>query len=257
MYNKVYKNYQINIGQPFQIKVPINIHTIKPAELLHETEEEYNGLPVPEEKIEETAETCLEKARQKVKEIIEEAGLEASKIIEKAGEEAEIIKKKAEEEAWQAGYSRGIEEAKQEYEGLIKEAELIREQAKAEYSELLAGVEHDAVDMILDIARKVIGNEITQNRETILFLVKQAFARCSSREGITVRVSPEDYDFLSANKDKLLSMMENSVEFEIKQDYSLKAGCCVVETPFGTIDAGAQTKLSKIEQVFRDFMGKR
>lgn len=249
MYSKIFKNYQINLGNPFQVKVPVSIETIKTVDISVEPETD-------NEDVKEDPEEIIEKAREEASLIIREAEFEASRILEEAKAEAERECEKLKEEARQAGYCDGEEAARKQYEDLIKEAELIRENAKIEYGEILAGLENDVVEMILDVSRKVVGTEISQNRETILHLVRQAFEKCNSSENIILKVSPEDYDYLSENRELLISMTETAGDFDIKKDLSLKPGFCVLETPFGSIDAGVETKLAKIEEAFRKAAGR-
>jgi len=94
--------------------------------------------------------------------------------------------------------------------------------------------------------------EISTNKEVILSLIKQAFEKCSSKENVVLKVSNEDYEYVCANKDVIMGQVEGIGELDIKKDSSLKAGGCIVETPYGTIDAGMETKFKKIENAFRD-----
>lgn len=252
MSSKIFKNYQVNVGVPFQVRVPLNFQTIKAADAVEHSihNDDYN------DKITEDAGGEIEKAREEAELILKEAQLEALRIMENTEREIEVNKLAIEEEARRIGYENGFSEAKKQYEDLIQEAEFIREHARAEYREVLESIESDAINVILEIAKKVIGIEISFNKEDILYLVKQAFEKCGNKENIVLKTSPEDYDFLVINKDKLLSMVEGIGDLEIKKDSSLKEGACIVETAFGSVDAGVQTKLNKIEQVFRCLIGK-
>ena len=89
-----------------------------------------------------------------------------------------------------------------------------------------------------------------------MYLVKQAFEKCANRENIVLKAAPEDHEFLVNNKDRLLSMVEGVGELEIKKDTSLKPGGCIVETLYGSMDAGIQIKMKKIEEAFRQVIGK-
>jgi len=186
----------------------------------------------------------LEKARKQADEIIRQAELEAAKILEEAKEK-------------QKGFEKGYEEAKSQYEDLIQEAELIRENALKEYQETLQSIEKDALNIILDISRKVIGTEISMNKEKLLEMIAQAFERCSNRENITLKVSSADYDFIIENKDRILSMVEGIGQLEIVKDQALKLGALILETPYGSVDAGMDTKLKKIEEAFFKVLASR
>lgn len=251
MSNRIFKNYQVNIGMPFQIKTPLNFDTIKKVVEGVREEEAYKE-PVQME----TAEDVFEKAREEARFILMEAELEARRLIEDAEKEALAKASSLEEEALRKGYEDGVIQAKKEHADLIQEAEFIKEHARVEYKEVLESMESDIVETILDIAKTVIGKEMDANRENVLLLVQNAFEKCTNRENIVLRVSREDYTVVEANRDRLLSAVEGIGELEIKQDGSLKSGACVVETLYGSIDAGIQTKIKMVEDAFRQAVGK-
>ncbi len=246
MSSNIYKNYQINLGIPFTVKSAVNFHTINTV----------NQNEDIEERMEESPEDIIGCAKEEAELIIKEAHYETERIIKAAEARANEISAAIEEEARQKGLSDGLEQARMQYEALINEAENIKESAKVEYNKVLAGMEADTVGVILEIARSVIGRELDLDNENVLYLVRQAFEKCINKEKLVLRVSMEDYDYVSDNRNKLLSMTSGIGELEIKGDPSLKRGACMVDTPFGSVDAGADTKMRKIEEGFRQALGR-
>jgi flagellar assembly protein FliH len=240
------------MGIPFQVRIPVSLQ-LKNSLQFEENEE----AEAEEPETYENPEKLLDKAHEDAGMIVKEAELEALRIIKDAQVAAEESKKEIFDEAREQGYSDGYKQAVEQYEALVKEAEQTREQARTEYDEALAGMESDAVEMILAIAKKVIGEEMNAKNENILQLVRQAFEKCSNRESILLKVSPDDYDFIQENIDEITSQVTGIGELEIKKDPSLKSGGCIVETPFGSVDAGYETKLRKIEEAFIKALGKR
>lgn len=250
MYNKIFKSDQVNVGGPVQIRVPVNFQTIKMAYKTNAKFEDENLEQEVTEIEEANYEDIIERAKIQSEELIKAAESQAQRIIEDAEDEACERIKALEAEARQQGFEKGYEEAKNMYEHLLSEAENIREHAKVEYSEVMAGIERDAIELIMDIARRVIGEEITLNKGHLVNIVGEALGKSSNRDNITVRVSAQDYDYVLDNTDKLLSMAEGIGEIDIKKDAALKPGDCLVETSYGSIDAGVETKLRKIEEAF-------
>lgn len=191
----------------------------------------------------------VEKAKVEADLIIKEALLEARETFSKAVAEVDELKAKALEEAKEEGYNTGLDQARQEYESLLEEAADIKEQAGVDYKKILDSAEADVVGTILDIARKVISKEL-ECKENVLLLVQEAFEKCSKDHKAVLKLSEQDYDYVNENKEVLMSMLERSENIEIKKDMSLKEGGCVIDTPFGSIDASAYTKLDKIENDF-------
>ena len=243
MYDKILKNYQISLGIPFKVKIPDKFQQVV---LKNEPAQTDDDSAANEE--EQNPERIIARARN-------EAELEAERIIKNAVNRAEQERSAIEEKAFQKGYEDGIAKAEKIYKDLLQEAEFIREHAKTEYNEILRGMEADIIDMILDISRKVVGAEIRQNRDSIVYLVKQAFEKCANKDNVILKVSTEDYGFLNENKELLRSEVEGPEEYEIKKDSSLKQGSCIIETSFGAIDGSAYTKLGKIEEAFRQISG--
>ncbi|MDR1060131.1 MAG: hypothetical protein LBL83_02720 [Clostridiales bacterium] len=214
------------------------------------------------------ADALLKEAQARSDELLAEAARQAGATAEAAKREAAervaAAERKHEEEnraiaerAQADGYARGCAEAKAQYEQLIADAEKTLDQAGEEYAALMAGAEADAVSLAMDVAKKVIGEDMVINRQNMLSLIKDAFRHCSNKDRAILRVSPGDYDFIRMNRDVLLSMIEGVGRLEIKKDLSLGAGACFVETPFGSIDASVATRLSKIEDAFFKFMSAR
>lgn len=246
MSSKIFKNNQVTYGMPFQVRIPIALQNLKQKEEKLEAAEE--------EEIFEKPDSLIEQATEEAALIIKEATYEAQRIMDDAYTEAKEKAIAMEEEAWQKGYAEGSEAAQKQYEIIIAEAEVIRENAKMEHNEVISGLENEIIELVLDVAKKVIGNEMFTNKKSMISLIKQAIDNCSNKNGIIVKIAPDDYKFLSENMDKLAEALGSLEGFEFKQDASLKPGSCILDTQFGSMDAGVQTKISKIEEAFRELM---
>lgn len=257
MYSKIFKSNEISLGEPVQIKIPANFQAIKMAYKLDvkSDSEAYEKKALKLEKSNsKNIEEIIQGAKNESESIIKAAEIKAQKMIEAAekqvNERIQAIEEEARQKGFEKGYEQGYQEAKKMYEDLISEAELIREQANIEYNKIMSEIEADAIELVMDIARKVIGEEITLNKEHLIYLASEALGKSSNRDNIVLKVSTQDYDYLVDNKEKLLSMVEGVGNLDIKRDPALKTGDCIVETPYGSIDAGVETKLMKIEEAF-------
>lgn len=249
MYNKIFKFDQITYGRPYQIKVPVKSNGIVAPDIpeVEETEHEAELLSASDD--------IIKKAKHESELIIKEADCEAKRIISKAREEAEKEAKRQQEEAWQKGYAEGSEAAKTQYEALLTEAEEVKRRSIDERSNMLAGMEKDILELVINVARKVVAAELTVNREIVLQLLRDALNDCSSKESAAIKVSPEDYDVLNENMEEIMSIAGTSDGIEIKKDVSMKKGDIIVDTKLGGINAGIQTKLDKIEESFKELSG--
>ncbi|NLK86687.1 MAG: hypothetical protein GX279_04245 [Clostridiaceae bacterium] len=242
MYNRVFKNNQVTYGRPYPIKV--SVETNEFAKMDEDTQPDEYASSDPEE--------MLEKARHKCDILIKEAGLEAEKLLEQARLKAEEEAGAIAEEAWQRGYAEGMAAAAEQNRAILEEAREIRESAAVEYESILAGMEADIVELVIKTARKAVGGELASNRDIILQLVASALSECSNKNGAVVKVCPEDGEYLEENRHRLAAMTEGADGLEIKPDSMLKPGDCIVETSLGSIDAGAGTRLDKIEEAMKE-----
>lgn len=232
------------MGKPYQIKSssPVRI-AVQERELKQEED--------PEKKAEE----ILEKAREEAKLIIQEAELEAQRMMEQAQAQASELIEQTEQKAKEEGYRKGESLAQQHYQELLAEAEEFKNRSKTEYEETIRSLEHDIVELSLSIARKILGAELETSRDAIIKIAGDAIEACMNRDRIILKVSDEDYDYLAANMDRLRSMAGNIGQIEIRKDQTLSKGSCLVDTGYGMVDGGLETKMEMVEQAFREVMG--
>jgi flagellar assembly protein FliH len=245
LYNKLFKNNQVTYGRPYQVKLPDNL-----LKFTDDPDGKADGIDEPLS--EASPEELLRRAEKKAETIITEAKTEAQSIIEQTRARAEQEAEAIAEEAWQRGYAEGMEAAAAQNRSILEEAEKIKQNAAEEYEMILAGMEADILELAVRIARKAVAGELKTNRDVILQLVSSALAECSEKKGAVIRVSPEDYDHLNENMERLAQLSEGADELDIRPDGSMQPGDCTVETPLGSIDAGAETRLEKIEEALKE-----
>lgn len=253
MSNKIFKNNQVNVGIPFEVRFPVTYQppAVRTA-INKDTENE--GLQ-QEQNIDYKAvgEAIVNKARAEADMIVKEALLEAKDIVTKASDDMKELRNRVIEESKDEGYKEGVAQAENEYENLLAETQELKEQVSVEYEKILESLEEDTVNTILHIARKVISNEL-KCKDNILLMVKDAFEKCSKEHKVVLKLSEQDYEYINENREELNKMLERSEEVEIKKDLSLKEGGCVIDTPLGSIDASAYSKLDKIEDDFNGIL---
>ncbi len=234
-------------GRPYSVQIPVTVHKLNIEEMSDEEEaesEEMSESPDPE--------LLLENTRHKCEMITREAELEAGRIIEEARQEAAAKAQKITEEAWQKGYAEGIDAAAEQSRDILAQAEEMRLEAQREHEELIAGMEEEMLNLVMDMTRKVVAGELATDKDVIIRLIREALPKCSNKGGAVLRVSPEDAENLAENREELLSCIEGADSLEIKKDSTLHKGDCIIETQFGSVDAGVNTRLDKIEEAFNE-----
>jgi flagellar assembly protein FliH len=246
LYRKIYKNGQVKLGTPFRINNSIRI---KHTEI--DMDDMANSSDEPMDESRKNVEDILKEAHNEADSIIKEAEYEALNIIKESEKNAEDLKKLIEEEAFNKGYSEGIDKANSDSQDMLKEAEFIKEHAKTEYKEVLENIENDAVNMIIDIAGKVINKEISLDKDYIYNLIREVIDNCTDKSSIIIKVSPKDHEQIKNNIEHYEDLFDEINEYEIRTDKKLDRGSCIAESKYGIVDASIGTKLRNIEKEFK------
>lgn len=245
MYNaygsNVYKKYQVNMGNPYPVKPRKSV----PAMVNRE----------PEVNDAQHQEDLLENTRQQAEQILKNAMSEADDMLARAQEKIAAHMLDVEQQAKEEGYRNGEKLAQKHYQSLICEAEELKKQADEMYQNTVLSLEGQMVETILEIGRKVIGTELSQNGEVILSLIRKTLLSTSPQGEMIITVSPEDYDTVMENKERFTEGVKNIRDLVIKKDNSLNRGGCIVETGFGSVDSSVETQLKAIEDTFRKILG--
>lgn len=240
----VYKRNQISMGKPLQIQNSSPVRVAVGEPVVKQAED-------PEKKAEE----IIARARDEARLIIQEAESEANRILEEAQAQVEAVFAEAEQKAKEEGYRKGESLAQQHYQDLLAEAEAFRDRAKTEYEETIRSLEHDIVELSMGIARKVLGAELETSRDVVLKIAAEAIEACMNRERIILKVSADDYDYVMENIDRIRSRTGNIGQLEVRKEQTLSRGSCIVDTGYGMVDGGLQTKMEMVEQAFREVLG--
>ncbi len=201
----------------------------------NEKPEEQSASPIiDKEAIERELKTIIETTKQQA--------LEESRIIK------EQAKKEGFELGYREGYEKGLKDAKGIFDKITEEYTQKMQQAiekliltAKEISKKYEELENVATDMILDISKKVIANELKVNKDAINSMVKDAIGLTESNK-VKIKLNPDD----ASKLDK--ELVSNSKDVEIVEDESLKEGSIIIEEENGNvIDASVDTKLEQIK----------
>lgn len=147
-------------------------------------------------------------------------------------------------------FERGVQEGRKHAEkGLANVFKSFRDAAfnlSALWEKIVRDSEEDLLKLVVMVARKVIQQEITQDRRILAHLVATAVNGTAERNDIIVRLNPEDYRIFNANRQLYLDGVSEEKNVTLKPDESINPGGCVVDTPIGAIDAQVDVQLDEI-----------
>jgi flagellar assembly protein FliH len=157
-----------------------------------------------------------------------------------------------------AAFNAGLKEGKDLAErGLINVYRTLRASSETIHNlrdKIIRESEDELVRLVMLVARKVILREITQDRSILAGVVRNALAGLSSREEITVRINPDDYQLIASGRDDMLHNELQNERLMLKPDPSVAAGFCCVDTAMGTIDASLD---GQMDQIYRSLIEQR
>ncbi len=238
------------------VKAPPVLLTEEPAERLQEkhaavqhAEEEAHGIL---RDAEEMAEKIISDASREVEEMRRQAMEEIGQWWEQKRQEAEQMALQVREEARREGYAQGLEEGKavalQEEQGAIQLARDVLSQAYATKEQIIAEAEPFLVGLSAEIAKKIIGDELSSDPDKIVAVARRVLRRSRVHGQITVCVNHRYFDYVQEHREQFLAVLDGQAELSIYPDYTVQDEGCVIRTPFGSVDARIDTQLSEIKQ---------
>lgn len=197
---------------------------------------------------EEILSSMLEKAEKEACHIINRANYEAQEILTQSLIQSDNIKEKARIKGYEEGIEQGIVSARTECASLIEEILSIKAQIKEERARLYSAFEQDLVKLSLEISKKVIYEQLSEDDEAFIRLVQSTVQRVRGVDFAKIWVSPTDHIRLSDLREALLSGLKGIKDVEILRGESIKNWGCIVDTESGVLDGGVDTRVTQIKE---------
>lgn len=188
--------------------------------------------------------------------IYSEAQAEAEKIKNEALQEAEQLRQTAREDGYQTGqtqgYQDGLQTAQQEQAAVLdavnEKASRTILAAQEEMKSCMVLAERQIAEIIFSVAGKILPQHFLDVPQIILPMVKKALDKIKDQEGIVIRVSPDNYEFVIMAKNEFQAMLTGNEPLQVQADPSLGLGDCIIESLSGSVDARLQTQLELIKK---------
>ncbi len=195
----------------------------------------------------ESDEGRLEEAKESSRELIESAKAEAEQILAQARAQAETEKQAVFAEAEKRGYSDGMNRIREKEEALLREYGEKEARLEENYRQLIDEMEPQLVDVITQAYEQIFRVDLQSEREILLHLIAGTMHKIDGERNFIVRVSKEDYPYVSAERERLAEGMLNCC-IEVAEDVTLAAQECRIETDGGIFDCGLGTQLGELRK---------
>jgi hypothetical protein len=110
-------------------------------------------------------------------------------------------------------------------------------------------LEREMVEMIASLAKKVVRTELESKADGIREIVRMAIESVLDRETLTVKVHPDDHKELQDYGQELIQLFHEIKNVSFEAHASVAPGHCVVESNFGTVEAGLDHLDQQIDRI--------
>lgn len=184
---------------------------------------------------EEMTQESAEAARAEAEEILAQAKAEAEEILAQAQAQAGQIR----EEAKKEGFNSGTIESERQHAQLVKQLE-------EDYEQRRNDMEPQIVEALLAVFTEVTHTVSEDNKEIVLHLINNVLKNVENSHSYSIKVSPDDYNFVLNNQGKIYCAMNNEVNLDIVQDMALKQNECMIETDSGVFNCSLDVELHNL-----------
>jgi flagellar assembly protein FliH len=185
------------------------------------------------------AENILREASQRAKKIVEDAKAEAAALKDKVMAHA---KEEGRREGEETGFKQGADEARR----LVTRIQEILHEAKVKRDQIIRGSERDMLELVLEVAKKVVKREIMQDEKIVINNIRAALQKISGKEEITIRVNMADLNLTQKHKNEFLNEVKGLRNIRFVEDSSIERGGCRIDTDFGSVDAQISTQVEEL-----------
>lgn len=234
---------------------PVIINNCRPVlELVSENAEVVAEVDVRQEAADE-AEKIVAAAKKQAEECINKAIFEAEQLKQQMYEQAK-------QEGYRDGYAEGVRQGRQqaaedmatELNEATKQARKILLDAHQQYKQFVIDAEREVIQIAFALAKKILMREIDENPTVVLPIVKAALDKVRDQEHMTIRVSPDDFELLLQAKRDLQMMVGRENAISVLSDHTVSPGGCLIDTPYGTVDASIDTQFEAVKKALEEVM---
>lgn len=166
-------------------------------------------------------------------------------LISRAREEADSIREAASKEGYQDGIKRASED-------IMQMRETLNEFLNAP-QEVFEYIAPDILEISIEIAQKIIKNEVTQNPQIVLDKITEILKTLSKEEPkVTIRVNPAQLSIAKQGVPDMINKAGLDTKIVVLPDEAVTEGGCIVSTNNGVIDATIESQLVIIKEALKE-----
>ena len=173
---------------------------------------------------------------------------EIQDVLREAQEKASLLEREAYEKGFAQGEKDGFELGQRKALKLVENIQSVLRSMDNLRQEVLAHYEKEILELVFAIAQRVIHRDIRSDDKAVEGTVLSALALAAEKSKATLRVNPEDFDYVEELRPEFFAAVKELKALTITSDPSITRGGCLLESPYGDVDARVETQLEKIHQ---------
>lgn len=196
------------------------------------------------------ADSIIADAKKQAEAILSQAKNQAESTVAGAAQQAEASKEQivgeARQKGYEEGYANGQERITTEMEDLIYNIDNFAKCRFEMKNRIIKSIHTDILDLVLSISEKICKVQLSQNKEVLENLVKEAISLLKEKESVTIIVNPEMAQKIYAISDNLKNSIHNLEHIKIVEDTSVSPDGTIVESVGSRIDARVSAQIEQI-----------
>ena len=177
--------------------------------------------------------------------LVEDAKREADRIKVEAIEEAKVAAESIRAVAKEEGYQEGISLGQQRIQDRLEELDQKEIEQNLQFDHKLEEMQAQMTELLIAYVRKITGIVI-EEKQIIMYLVKNAVKSNSTCNEFRISVSKLDYEEVLCNIDEIKELTRSTAQITIVENPELMKNQCKIETDKNVIDCSIETKLENL-----------
>lgn len=219
------------VSQKFNLDEYVRKAKALKSEFIHNLEHQRESDPSNPLKADEILSNAMQKAKDQSAKIQEEA------------------RKQGYQEGHEEGYQAGAQEVRERFKSSLDALQSLIDELSEIREKTYPLVEREMMEMVTTLARKVIRTELKGKEGGIREIVRMAIESVLDRESLVVKINPDDRTELEDYGQELIQLFHDIKNVKFESHASVPRGNCVVESNFGTVEAGLDHLDEHIERI--------
>jgi|SRR5690625_353556 len=158
----------------------------------------------------------------------------------------------AKETGYKDGFMHGKEESLNQYRQKIDEINRLAKLAYKDYESTVQSSTETILKLAIHTAEKILNEKIKDDASSFNSIVEAVLKTVKTDDLITIYVHPSKYELLIQQKDQLQKNVDGQARVQIFINNELHEEGCIIEHPFGQIDASVDTQLKQIHKILQN-----